>query len=57
MLTMDRICELKNKISLLKEELNRIVCTGPMCSGRILELSEQLDILITDYYSIKNLEH
>jgi len=44
---------LENEITLLKKRLDTLVDTDSVNSKEVLELSEELDILIVGYYSLK----
>jgi hypothetical protein len=46
---------LEKEITVLRDKLDKIVTSGPMSSGEILELSKQLDELIVGYYNLKNI--
>lgn len=49
------LMEINNSIEVLREKLNKLVSKGLKSDKRTIEISQQLDILIRDYY-LKSIE-
>lgn len=50
----DLIVTLEDEITLFKQKLEDLLNTEPLNSCKVLELSEELDVLLAKYYSLKN---
>jgi hypothetical protein len=48
------LVHLENEISRLKKMLDALVDSEQISSGKVLQLSRELDLLISGYYSLKS---
>ena len=53
----NRYLFLEEQMFILRQTLNKLLCTEPVDSEMVLRLSERLDTLISEYYILKKDSH